>query len=238
LKTGFGGILDWLAERRARHAGALPPILWKTWAAVTIVLVAAAMIFRDKAITLAARNEPQWLRTLAENTTNFGKSWWILTLSGIVFAAAYLAYRRLGDADARREKLRYVSTAAAYVFLSVALSGLISNIVKRVIGRARPPLLDAEGAFHFKPFSGALYESFPSGHATTDGAIAMALAILFPRYRVPILVIGVYFATTRLMVGAHYLSDITAGYSFGMWYAYMSALFFAKHGFSLKRGKS
>ncbi len=39
------------------------------------------------------------------------------------------------------------------------------------------------------------------------------------------------------MVGAHYLSDVIAGYSFGLWYAYMSALFFAKHGFSLKRPK-
>lgn len=235
MTTGIGGFLDWLAARRARYADGQPPILWKTWTAVTLLLVAAAMLFRDEAITLSARHEPQWLRTLAENTTNFGKSGWILTLSGVIFALAYYAYRRLEEADTRREMARYVSTAAAYMFLSVALSGIIANIAKRMIGRARPPLFDADGAFHFKPFSGALYESFPSGHATTDGAIAMALAILFPRYRIPILVIGAYFALTRLMVGAHYLSDITAGYSFGMWYAYMSALFFAKHGFSLKR---
>lgn len=237
MKTGLGGFLDWLAERRARHAEGQPPILWKTWTAVTLFFVAAAMLFRDEAVTLAARKEPQWLRTLADNTTDFGKSGWILTLSGVIFAVAYYAYRHLRDTDARRETARYASTAAAHVFLSVALSGLIANIAKRAIGRARPPLFDAEGAFHFKPFSGALHESFPSGHATTDGAIAMALAILFPRYRVPILVIGAYFAATRLMVGAHYLSDITAGYSFGMWYAYMSALFFARHGFSLKPPK-
>lgn len=235
--TGIGGFMNWLAERRARHAAGQPPILWKTWLAVTVLFVMAAMAFRDAALTLQARHEPIWLRVLAESITNFGKSWWILTLSGILFAAAYLAWRRM-DTPATREKLRHLATASAYMFLSVALSGIISNLVKRTIGRARPPLFDAYGAFHFKPFSGALYESFPSGHATTDGAIAMALAILLPRFRLPILFIGGFLALTRIMVGAHYLSDVIAGYSFGMWYAYMSALFFAKHGFPLTRPKS
>ncbi len=148
---------------------------------MTLVLVVFAMVFRDSALTLAARHEPHWLRVLAENTTDIGKSWWSLTLTGIVFIAAMLIIRYGDLAAAARERLRYVATASAYVFLSVALSGIITNIVKRIIGRARPPLFDAEGAFHFKAFSGHLYESFPSGHSTTDGAMAMALAVLFPR---------------------------------------------------------
>jgi undecaprenyl-diphosphatase len=234
---GPGGFLNWLAQRRETHAAGQKPILWKTWASVTLVLAGLAMAFRDSALTIAARSQHGWLRILAENTTDFGKSWWILTLSGIIFAVAYLAYRR-ADRGALRDKLGYWATASAYMFLSVALSGLIANLVKRTIGRARPPLFDSEGAFHFKPFSGALYESLPSGHATTDGAIAMALAVLFPRYRVAFLLIGGLLALTRIMVGAHYLSDVIAGYSFGLWYAYMSALFFAKHGFSLKALKA
>ncbi|MCD2179798.1 phosphatase PAP2 family protein [Rhizobium sp. C1] len=232
---GLDGFLNWLAERRAQYSASTPPIRWKTWAAITVLLVVLAMVFRDSALTLAARHEPHWLRVLAENTTDIGKSWWSLTLTGIVFIAAILIIRYGDLAAAARVRLRYVATASAYVFLSVALSGIITNIVKRIIGRARPPLFDAEGAFHFKAFSGHLYESFPSGHSTTDGAMAMALAVLFPSIRIPILILGGFLALTRIMVGAHYLSDVIAGYSFGLWYAYMSALFFAKHGFSLKR---
>ncbi len=234
---GLDGFLNWLAERRAQYSASTPPIRWKTWAAITVLLVVLAMVFRDSALTLAARHEPHWLRVLAENTTDIGKSWWSLTLTGIVFIAAILIIRYGDLAAAARERLRYVATASAYVFLSVALSGIITNIVKRIIGRARPPLFDAEGAFHFKAFSGHLYESFPSGHSTTDGAMAMALAVLFPSIRIPVLILGGFLALTRIMVGAHYLSDVIAGYSFGLWYAYMSALFFAKHGFSLKRPK-
>jgi len=233
---GLDGFLNWLAERRAQHSASTPPIRWKTWAAITVVLVALAMAFRDGALTIAARHQPHWLTTIAENTTDIGKSWWMLTLSGIVFVGALVALKQITDAAAR-VRLNYVATASAYMFLSVALSGILGNIVKRIVGRARPPLFDAEGAFHFKSFSGHLYESFPSGHATTDGAMAMAMAVLFPRYRVAFFLVGGFLALTRIMVGAHYLSDVIAGYSFGLWYAYMSALFFAKHGFSLKQPK-
>lgn len=233
---GLDGFLNWLAERRAQHSASIPPIRWKTWAAVTVVLVVLAMVFRDSALTIAARHQPDWLRVLAENTTDIGKSWWSLTLTGLLFIGAMVALKLVTDAAAR-VRLHYVATASAYVFLSVALSGILGNIAKRIIGRARPPLFDAEGAFHFKAFSGHLYESFPSGHSTTDGAMAMALAVLFPRYRVAFFLVGGFLALTRIMVGAHYLSDVIAGYSFGLWYAYMSALFFAKHGFSLKQPK-
>jgi membrane-associated phospholipid phosphatase len=231
----FNSPLTVLAERRARFSADAPAIRWKTWALATVLLVALAMIFGDSRLTIAARAEPAWLRLLGENTTNFGKSGWILVLSGAIFAAAVLRIRLAHVATARSalDQARAWAISAAFMFLSVALSGIVSNIVKRFIGRARPPLFETHGPFHFEPFSGALYESMPSGHATTDGAIAMSLAILFPKYRVPILIAGAYFALTRIVVGAHYLSDVVAGYSFGMWYAGMSAIVFAMHGFAV-----
>lgn len=234
-KNGKTGLWAKLAAQRAIYADSAPPIYWKTWLAITAAFVICAMIFRDSALTLAARHEPLWLRTLGESTTNLGKSGWILVLSGVIFLVAWLIAHR-ADFEHIRAKAIYYATAAGYMFLSVALSGIIVNLVKRVIGRARPVHFDQLGPFHFQPFaSDATFESFPSGHATTDGAIFMVLAILCPKYRVPLLVIGFAFAATRIMVGAHYLSDVIAGYSFGMWYAYMSAIVFLRHGFFLKR---
>lgn len=231
--NGKEGLVAILADRRRRFAGNSPAIRWKTWLALTLLMVATAMLWRDAALTIAARSEPYWLHHLAESTTNFGKSGWILVSSAVVFAVGLAVYRR-ADLESVRRKGYDWAVAAAYMFLSVALSGIISNLVKRAIGRARPPLFDQFGPFHFQPFSGALYESLPSGHATTDGAIAMALAVLVPAYRTPILIIGALFALTRIAVGAHYLSDVIAGYSFGMWYAYMSAIVFLRHGFPLR----
>jgi membrane-associated PAP2 superfamily phosphatase len=221
-QNGKTGLLADLAARREKYAGDAPPIYWKSWAAITLVLIAIAMVWRDGALTIAARSEPDWLRAIAQHTTNFGKSGWILVLSGVIFIVSWLALRRSGPTgpSSRVRYYAYYATASGYMFLSVALSGIISNLVKRTIGRGRPPVFDEFGAFHFHPFAGnSLYESL--------------LAVLCPKYRVPLLVIGFLFAMTRIMVGAHYLSDVIAGYSFGMWYAYMSAIVFARHGFFL-----
>ena len=233
--NGKTGLWTILAERRAIYAQNTPPIYWKTWAFTTLALVALAMFSRDGDLTLAARNEPLWLRTMAEHTTNFGKSGWILVLSGVIFLiAGFIA--RSADFEKHRVGAIYYATCSGYMFLSVALSGIIVNLVKRAIGRARPEFFDQLGAFHFQHFAGnAAFESLPSGHSTTDGAIFMVLSVLCPKYRVPLLVIGFMFAMTRIFVGAHYLSDVIAGYSFGMWYAYMSAIVFARHGFFLKK---
>jgi membrane-associated phospholipid phosphatase len=129
---------------------------------------------------------------------------------------------------------------ASYVLISVSIAGLISNLFKRAIGRPRPELFGDHGLFSFNPFMhDSDFESFPSGHATTCGALWTALALLFPRFRWPLLVVGVYLAATRVFVGAHFPSDVFVGFGWGMWFAFFMAIVFARHGivFSHKDGR-
>jgi undecaprenyl-diphosphatase len=124
-----------------------------------------------------------------------------------------------------------VIARAFYILCSVGLAALIVNIIKRAIGRPRPDMFADHGLFSFNPFTWNFdFESFPSGHATVNGALFMALSLLFPRFRWPLLVLGVCFALTRVFVGAHYPSDVAAGFGFGMWFAFAAALFFARIG--------
>ncbi len=234
-KTEDGRLFAKLKKRRAQYAPAAPRIRWKTWALVTAILVALAMYFLDVELTYAARELPGWFRSLSLFATDFGNSGWILTLCAIVFAISLWRIKN-GGLPQVRDEARYWATATAFLFLSIALSGIFSNLAKRLIGRARPRMFDELGAFHFDPIANSsAFQSFPSGHSTTDGAIMMGFAILFPTFRLPILVLGFTLAMTRVFVGAHYLSDVIAGYSFGMWYAYMSAIFFAHYGFYVTR---
>jgi len=102
--------------------------------------------------------------------------------------------------------------AAGYVFAAVAVSGIIANLSKNIIGRARPKHFDETGPLSFDFWSGdSSWASFPSGHATTAMALGVSLALLFPRMRWVFLCLCFWIAVSRLFVGVHYPSDVIAG---------------------------
>ena len=65
------------------------------------------------------------------------------------------------------------------------------------------------------------YASFPSGHSTTAGALAAILAVLWPSARIPFFIAGAWIASTRFVIGAHFLSDVIAGFIFGASVVYL-----------------
>ncbi|MDB5551526.1 MAG: phosphatidic acid phosphatase protein [Rhizobium sp.] len=205
---------------------------------VTVLAIAAYFLLDAQAASMYDA-WPDWVRKPARFLTDLGKSWWIITGSVITIIAGIII-RLFPNAEARRRLAAQAIAMGSYVLVTVAISGLISNLVKRAIGRPRPEMFGDHGLFTLNPFMhDSAYESFPSGHATTDGAFWTALALLFPPLRWPFLVIGAYLALTRIFVGAHYPSDILVGFGWGMWFAFLMAVLFARHGliFSHSNGK-
>jgi undecaprenyl-diphosphatase len=128
-----------------------------------------------------------------------------------------------------RARLAFLFSQAGYAFLAVAFAGIIGDIFKFLVGRARPKLFDDGGSLHFEPFTAAHdFNSFPSGHSTTMGAVAMMLMIWFPRARVPIFLLCAFLAVTRVAARAHYPSDVVAGFSLGLLYALFLARWLAR----------
>ena len=140
----------------------------------------------------------------------------------------------LADASALRARLRVRravrSLTALYIFVAVAISGLIAVAAKYVIGRARPKHFPDSGSFAFDFWSGdASWAGFPSGHATTAMALGVALALLFPRLRWLFLCAGFWIAASRLFTGSHYPSDVLAGGLLGAVTAWLFARALAQH---------
>jgi membrane-associated phospholipid phosphatase len=197
---------------------------------VITVLAAAAYFLLDAPAAAMHDHWPDWIRRPSRFLTDLGKSWWIITGTVLIIIGGILV-NRLSKREDRRRLGAGAIHIASYVLISVAVSGLISNIFKRAIGRPRPELFGEHGLFSFNPFKhSADYESFPSGHATTSGAFWAALALLFPPLRWPLLLVGLYLALTRIFVGAHYPSDVLVGFGWGMWFAFFMAILFARHG--------
>ncbi|OLP60381.1 hypothetical protein BJF93_15665 [Xaviernesmea oryzae] len=221
-----------LAKRWCRRPSPAPCLHWKPCLFITLNIVLLAAVLFDR--PLGAGTLPEGTRRLGNFFSGFGDSSWSIIGALVVVMQGRAAYCLLARSRARAAALR-VSWLGVYLLASVTISGLIANFLKRAIGRARPSLFDTHGAAFFEPFAGrAAFESFPSGHATTIGALCMAGALIFPRARLFFAAAAVWLGMTRVMVGAHYPSDVSAGLILGGWCALAIALGFARCGLVFK----
>jgi len=174
--------------------------------------IAAAMVLVDAPMVRAVDRLPSGVIDAFSELTDFGRGAWPLTpLFVLLLATPVLNMPRLPL------MARGVVTAAAirlgYMFLAIGLTGLVDTIIKRFIGRVRPSAL---GPFAFEPFAWRPeYASFPSGHATNVFATLAAVGLVFPRARPALWIYALGIAASRVIISAHYTSDVLAGAAFG-----------------------
>jgi undecaprenyl-diphosphatase len=132
--------------------------------------------------------------------------WWVRSLLVIAIGlAADLASRR-------RFPLAAVLAAASYL-----VATLFADALKAATNRPRPsvadptihPLIAVPGS-----------SSLPSGHAAGAFAAALAVGLVHPRLRRPLLLLAGLIALSRVWLGVHYLTDVIAGAAIGCAVAY------------------
>jgi undecaprenyl-diphosphatase len=98
-------------------------------------------------------------------------------------------------------------------FAAVLLTALLANAAQTAIGRVRPNRAPSHLTF-VPPFSQLWTKQevcFPSGEAATAFALAGVLTRLYRRGRVLFYAASALAAVSRLVNGAHYVSDVAAG---------------------------
>jgi len=138
--------------------------------------------------------------------------YWIIPPAIIYYAYKYLPLSRLPYSRwlemHRHEHMR----VTGFIAITAFLSGLIVNIFKLIFARYRPVEYFEYNNYGMTWFDhGYRMASFPSGHSATALGVAVAFSLLFPRYRYPIMVFGSLVLFSRVVVNAHYLSDVVAG---------------------------
>lgn len=143
--------------------------------------------------------------------TRLGEAQLYLIPAGVLFLALMLAGWRAASPQ-RRAFWRRQALAPGFLFLTMAASGLTSNVIKISLGRMRPRYWFEQGLYGFEPFNTHWgMNSFPSGHSQAAFAAMTALMVIFPRHAALWLTIAVLVAISRVATTVHWLSDAVAG---------------------------
>ena len=195
--------------------------------AATAVLVVALVPF-DPMISQRAQGLPGAIVSVNERITDFGTFSWMIYGSGFVVILAYVM-RRVTGSDTLGGKARTGGRLSLYFFLTIGATSTLVHLFKLFVGRARPALFEEHGAYSLTPFAyDDLYSSFPSGHSAAVGAFFGAFSMLAPHLRPLFLIGALTIGVSRVIVGAHYPSDVAAGLLLGLWTAVATAYVFAR----------
>ncbi|HTZ39473.1 MAG TPA: phosphatase PAP2 family protein [Syntrophales bacterium] len=169
--------------------------------AAVILFSIAGYYWIDLPVAVFCKGMDPWVSNVFDWISTWGESTWYL----VAAFGLFLYFRKF-------EPRPLHANRALFVFASVAVSGLVTLLVKAIFGRFRPILYFTEGLYGFNFFHPSEdMNSFPSGHAATALSLAFALSRLFPKYRIPLFFIGLTIALSRMVTTAHFLSDTVAG---------------------------
>ncbi len=135
---------------------------------------------------------PKWIRLWMICATRGGDGWlWYAMLGAILL---------FGGPD------RYKAAAAAAIASGVGI--MLFLWLKRFTGRRRPCAIEPHCWAKLLPPD---QFSFPSGHTITAFSMAVPLSLFYPSLLVGLLFCAVSIASSRVLLGMHFLSDVIVG---------------------------
>jgi undecaprenyl-diphosphatase len=195
------------------------PDFWKVLISANSTVLACLFLYLygDRPIAKTEHHLPHACLAFFSWITVLGNSAAYLIVFGLAFLLL-LAASKMDRWKPLRRKLRRIAWIALFLFLAVAISGIIVDMLKVIFARYRPIMLFESGKYGFNFFQMAQARklSFPSGHTDTIFAFTTALTLLAPRYRVAFFCIACLVAISRVIIGAHYPSDVIMGAYLGI----------------------
>ena len=147
---------------------------------------------------------PKWIRLWMICATRGGDGWVWYTLGAVLLLFG-------GGGGAR-------ATGAAVLAASVGIACFLA--LKRITGRRRPCQIEPHCWATLLPPDRF---SFPSGHTITAFAWAVPVIQFFPESTAPLLFLALSIASSRILLGMHFLSDVVAGAILGTALGYWAA---------------
>lgn len=154
-------------------------------------------------LALAHRDRALLVRCVDHSRTRrwWRMAWRVLThLGGTVFSIGAAAVPLLLAAGPLHH-------AARHALLTLVISHIAVQTVKRTVSRPRPSRREGWAGFADEPDR----FSFPSGHSAAAMSVAFAYALWFPLLAPVLVGMAILVGASRVFLGVHYPGDVVAG---------------------------
>ena len=194
------------------------------WLVIAVIVMGASMVLLDQRTISAVARLPAWVTLAFKWLTDFGRSSWFLLPLGFCILALALSSPFMDRIGRRVSAI--LATRLSFLFAAIALPDVFVTVAKHLIGRRRPSSL---GPFVYDPFSWSpAFASLPSAHAATACSVAVAFGALFPQIRFLLWTYALLIMASRIVISAHYPSDVMAGAFVGVFGALFVRNWFAE----------
>ena len=188
------------------------PKTWIAFAAVALIALVAAFFLDHAAAAWIGAHSSPGLKRAMQTVSRVG-DWPAHVIAGLIgIAIAFVA------------KSKTWMRVFLAMLIALALAGVTGRAVKFATGRARPSV-KTEVHWNGPRFS-SKYHAFPSGHVAASTAFFATLFLARKKIGAPLLLIPILIAFSRMVVGAHYLSDVTFAAILGVICAVVTAHWF------------
>jgi len=173
------------------------------WTAIIIALLPVIFLEDNLIRTLLKEHRIHVLFKLMHFLTWLGVGWVLAAVAAILLGIGYL-----------RQYSKLIK-AAVLSLIALAISGLAVQMIKHLIGRPRPRLVE-QGIVSWGPSLQSGHDSLPSGHALSSFAMAAVLSSFYPTGQWVWYSLAVLVAFTRIYIDAHFASDVFVGAVLGV----------------------
>ena len=142
---------------------------------------------------------------------------WLTSYGMAVISGIYVMYLLVSQFS---QRLDVSKTIYFYTICSYGISGIVGDLLKEVFARPRPLATYGNEIF---VLSDAMIPAMPSGHATKSVALAIPFILLVSNkdnlhriIKVIMIVLAGGVCFSRIVLGAHYVSDVFAGIGMGI----------------------
>jgi membrane-associated phospholipid phosphatase len=175
-------------------------------AGVLVCLAALSILTIDIPVAIALSGVPEAVQLSTSRFTGVIEVAFGFPLS--IYASG-LTMLAVGGALAMHRRFRSTARVIVWIAIIQLTTRFAVDVLKPMFDRLRPHQAISNGLLHDRFFAG-VGNSFPSGHAAHFWGFFFALALLFPKWWLPLIVVPVLVSVARVIANDHYVSDVLA----------------------------